>query len=198
MATFFARERPQRPARRWMCVSTGKAGNAEGLEHHHAGGLVADAGQPLERLQVARHAAAVLVTQRARQRGDVARLGGRQPARADQAPDRRHRQARHRLGRVGGGEQPGVTWLTRASVHCAESSTATSKRVGVAVAQRDRRARVEPIENRLDAACLLCAGHPLSYGGRPPVARSTRSSSAIRVGRAASSSADPGMRSSRR
>ena len=52
----------------------------ERLRHHHAGGLVADAGELLERRHVARHLAAVLGDQDAAHTGDRLRLARRESA----------------------------------------------------------------------------------------------------------------------
>ena len=98
-------------------------GHAERLRHHHARGLVADAGQRLERLEVARDLAAVL---RRRACAPVAarffalpgarphvRMNGRISRGASSSPSSRASGAR--------ANSAGVTRLTRASVHCAES-----------------------------------------------------------------------------
>ena len=100
---------------------------AEGLLHHDARGLVADARQRFERLEVGGHRARVLLDQDAREARDRLRLGGREPARADDAADLRDRElASSPRGVAARAKSSGVIWFTLTSVHCAESSTAIS------------------------------------------------------------------------
>jgi hypothetical protein len=82
-----------------------EGGLAEGLRHHDAGGLVAHAGQRLERFEVGGHLPAVLPDQELRKARDRLGFRRRETAGADHAPDLRDRQLRHRLRRRGAGEQ---------------------------------------------------------------------------------------------
>ena len=90
-----------------MCVSTGNAGLSERLRHHDARGLVPDAGQAFERVEVARHLAAVLVDEDLCEPLDAFRLAGREAARLDRRQDLRLGELRHRERLVGHREQRG-------------------------------------------------------------------------------------------
>jgi hypothetical protein len=101
----------------------GEGRMAEGLLHHDARGLVADARQRLERLEIRGYDARVLLEQDPREARDRLRLRRREAARTDDAPDLRYGELSFPVRRA---NRRGVIWFTLASVHCAESNTATS------------------------------------------------------------------------
>jgi len=140
----------------------GEGGLAEGLHHHDARRLVSHTGKRLERREVARHAPAVLLDERARERRDVSRLGRREAAAPDQALDLRGLQLRHR-GRRGGAREEARRHEIHARVGALGGEhDGDEQGEGILVGERDRRVGVQAIENLLDPPDFLFANHPLS------------------------------------
>ena len=111
-----------------MCVSTGNAGSPNACAITTLAVLWPTPGSVLERGEVARHLAAVLGDER---RVLIAArffaLLGARPQRADERQDLRARVSFAIAAASGArANSAGVTRLTRASVHCADSTTATS------------------------------------------------------------------------
>ena len=121
-----AREAPAR--RQAVDVRVDREGRmAEGLRHHDARGLVADARQRLERLEIvrarARRAARPGSARGRRSPSPWPARGRKDGSRAGSPPPESLRIASGVAARA---NRRGVIWFTLTSVHCAESSTATS------------------------------------------------------------------------
>ena len=129
-ATFVPDDSPQRAARRWMCVSTGNAGSPNACAITTLAVLCPTPGSASSSSKVARHLRPPWRSTRSCDSApDVLRLGAAQSPHGrmmrsisgdrERAPSPRASRARAKSG--------GVTSLTRTSVHCAESTTATRR-----------------------------------------------------------------------
>jgi cation:H+ antiporter len=187
-----------------------EGGLAEGLDHHDAGRLVAHPGQGLEGLEVGRHATGVLLDEDLREAADGPRLGGREPAGADQTEDPGYGQLRHLRRRRGAREEPGRHLVHPLVGALGREHDGDEQREGILVGEGNAGIGMEPVEDALDAPRLLLACHPSGAspvrssspatrrrGCGPPVRSSTRSMKATSAGRPASTDALPGIASRR-
>jgi hypothetical protein len=138
---------------------------AEGLQAHDRGGLVPYAGESLQRLERIGDRAVVVRDQDPRELRDVPALRGGEAAGSDDRDDVRDRKLGHLERRRRLGEQLGsdpVDPLVRA-LRGEHHGDQQGERVPVP--QRNRRRRVELVEDRLDASGLLRARHPAQHSG---------------------------------
>ena len=106
--------------------------DAERVAQHDVGRLATDPGQRDEVGEAAGHLAVVPLDQRLAQPDDRGRLGAEEAGRADEVLELLAVGARRRRRRSDSGRTaPGVTRLTRRSVHCAERIVATTSSSGV-------------------------------------------------------------------
>jgi hypothetical protein len=153
-----AREAPAR--RQPMDVRIDGEGRlTEGLLHHDARGLVAHARQGFEGLECGRHAAAVLFDQDPREPRDRLRLGWRESARADDAPDLGDGEPAHRFGRRRAGEQQ-----RRDLVHLDVGALrgeqhGDEQRVGIPMVEEDLDLGVDLVEDATDPTGFVRALH---------------------------------------
>jgi hypothetical protein len=140
----------------------GKGRHAERLHHHHARGLVADAGKRLQQREVGGHAAAVAFQQPLREGREGARLLRREPAAPDQALDLPDREARHRLGRRCDGEERRRHLVDARVGALGREHHRDEEREGILVEQGHRRLGIQAVQQLRDALGLLAALHAVS------------------------------------
>ena len=134
-----------------------EGGVPETLAHHHAGALVAHAGQSFQLRKAFGHLAAMLRDNLRRKRAQIFRLGGSESATADEAADARHRRARHGLRRGRGGEES-RRYLVHALIGALRRKHHRHQKLKrIAVPQRRRRLRKQSVE---DGANALRLGSP--------------------------------------
>ena len=150
------------PARRQpMDVGVDRKGRLpEGLGEHDARGLVADAGQRLERREIRGHLATVLADQDLRERTDVLRLRRRETARADLGQDRFDGELRHCRRSPRPREQTGRHLVHTLVRRLGREQDRDEQREGIFVAERNRRRGMEPLQDLDDALRLLGPVHP--------------------------------------
>ena len=118
----------RRSARRWMCVSTGNAGSPKACAMTTEA-VLCRARQRLELRITAPHPPAVPLHQQPRQAGDRPRFRRGQSARTDRSSILATGTRLIASGVRARDHRRGVTWFTRASVHCADSGTPATSRV---------------------------------------------------------------------
>ncbi len=141
-----------------MCVHR-KRRHPKGLRHHHARRLVTDTGQRLEFGEGARNHAAMTLDQKLAHALEVARLRGRETTGADDLEDLRDLHGRQ----IGCSRRPPKK-LRRDQVNphiggLRRQGNRHEQREGITMSKRNRRLRVETVEDSVDFRSLQSSTH---------------------------------------
>ena len=128
---------------------------AECLRHHHARGLVSDAREFLQRFEIARHFAAVLVDDCLREALEALRFSWREAATSNQFQDFSLAQRGEFLRRRRATEECGRDAIHLRVGRLSGEDDGDEQRERIAMLQRNRRKGIKGVEDFGDACCFF-------------------------------------------